>query len=298
MLQAWRGLTASSPRAMLRSMTSVFQDRILTGKNAYITGGTSGICLGIADLFARQGARVAVQGRNPEKVQAAMKVLAGHGGQVRGFPADVRDAAATGAALLSVREGWGEIDILVCGAAGNFPAPAIGMSPNGFKSVIDIDLLGTFNTARMAWEHLRRPGASVLAISATHGAHPYGFQAHVCAAKAGVDMLCKVLALEWGPAGVRVNAIAPGPVDGTEGMRRLAPTDEARAAVSSSVPLRRFAEIGEIAAAALFLCSDAAAYITGTVLNVDGGAALIGSRFLGEAPAGPPDRKTPGDAVP
>ncbi|MGA3026415.1 MAG: SDR family oxidoreductase [Bryobacteraceae bacterium] len=264
-------------------MTNVFRERILAGRNAYITGGTSGICLGIAELFARQGARVAVQGRNPEKVQTAVQTLASYGGLVRGCPADVRDAAATGAALQSVRESWGEIDILVCGAAGNFPAPVVGISPNGFKSVVDIDLLGTFNTARLAWEHLRRPGASVLAISATHGAHPYEFQAHVCAAKAGVDMLCKVLALEWGPAGVRVNAIAPGPVDGTEGMRRLAPTDEVRAVVRAGVPLRRFASIEEIAAAALFLCSEAAAYITGTVLNVDGGTALVGSRFIGEA---------------
>jgi NAD(P)-dependent dehydrogenase (short-subunit alcohol dehydrogenase family) len=216
-------------------------------------------------------------------VQTAVQTLASYGGLVRGCPADVRDAAATGAALQSVRESWGEIDILVCGAAGNFPAPVVGISPNGFKSVVDIDLLGTFNTARLAWEHLRRPGASVLAISATHGAHPYEFQAHVCAAKAGVDMLCKVLALEWGPAGVRVNAIAPGPVDGTEGMRRLAPTDEVRAVVRAGVPLRRFASIEEIAAAALFLCSEAAAYITGTVLNVDGGTALVGSRFIGEA---------------
>jgi NAD(P)-dependent dehydrogenase (short-subunit alcohol dehydrogenase family) len=135
---------------MLARMVSIFRERILAGRNTYITGGTSGICLGIAELFARQGAHVAVQGRNPEKVQAAMQTLAGHGGLVLGYPADVRDAAATGVALLSVRENWGEIDILVCGAAGNFPAPAVGMSPNGFKSVVDIGLLGTFNTARLA----------------------------------------------------------------------------------------------------------------------------------------------------
>ena len=262
-------------------MIGVFREHILAGKNAYITGGTSGICFGIAELFARQGVRVAVQGRNPEKVAHAVQTLTVHGSAVRGCAADVRDAAATAAALQTVREEWGEIDMLICGAAGNFPAPAIGMSPNGFKSVVDIDLLGTFNTARLAWEHLRKPGASVLAISATHGAQPYAYQAHVCAAKAGVDMLCKVLALEWGPAGVRVNAIAPGPVDDTEGMRRLAPTEEARSAVRSSVPLRRFASVSDIAAAALFLCSDAASYITGTVLNVDGGTALVGSRFIG-----------------
>lgn len=262
-------------------MIGVFRERILAGKNVYITGGTSGIGFGIAQFFARQGARVAVQGRNREKVELAVEALTAQGGEVRGCAADVRDALATGASLQSVRESWGELDILVCAAAGNFPAPAIGMSPNGFKSVVDIDLLGTFNTARLAWQHLRKPGASVLAISATHGAQPYAYQVHVCAAKAGVEMLCKVLALEWGPAGVRVNAIAPGPVDGTEGMRRLAPTEQARDAVRAAVPLHRFASVDEIAAAALFLCSDAASYITGTVLNVDGGTALVGSSFIG-----------------
>lgn len=262
-------------------MIGVFREQILAGKNAYVTGGTSGIGLGIAMRFAQHGARIAVQGRNPEKVEEALDALRRYGGGVCGYAADVRDAAATGAALQSAYEHWGEIDILICGAAGNFPAPVSSMSPNGFKAVVDIDLLGTFNTARLAWEHLRKPGASILAISATHGAQPYPYQAHVCAAKAGVEMLCKVLALEWGPSGVRVNAIAPGPVDGTEGMRRLAPSDDARAAVKLAVPLRRFAEIEEIAEAALFLCSGAADYITGTVLNVDGGAALAGSRFLG-----------------
>lgn len=255
-------------------MSTVFRDHLLAGKTAYITGGSSGICFGIAELFVRQGARVGIQGRNAAKLDEAVKAL---GPQAAGFAADVRDSEATAAALAD----FGPIDILICGAAGNFPAPVTGMSANGFKSVVEIDLLGTFNTCRAAHELLRKPGACIISISANHGSQPYALQAHVCAAKAGVDMLNRVLALEWGRGGVRVNCIAPGPVDGTEGMRRLAPTPEIRAAIEQAVPLRRFAQINEIAEAALFLASPAAAYITGIVLPVDGGAGLIGGRLLG-----------------
>ena len=133
------------------------------------------------------------------------------------------------------------------------------MSANGFKSVVDIDLLGTFNTCRAAFEHLKRPGASIVNISAMQAFTPMPMQAHVCAAKAGVDMLTKCLAIEWGPEGVRVNSIAPGAVDETEGMRRLAPTPEIRKHYTQSIPLRRFARKEEIAELALFLSSEALA---------------------------------------
>jgi NAD(P)-dependent dehydrogenase (short-subunit alcohol dehydrogenase family) len=189
-------------------------------------------------------------------------------------------------ALRKTNEAFGAIDILVCGAAGNFPAAVLGMSSNGFKAVVDIDLVGTFNTCRAAYEFLHKPGASVIAISATHAFVPIAYQAHVCAAKAGIDMLSKTLAIEWAGAGVRVNVIAPGPVDDTEGMRRLAPTPEARRKAMAAVPLGRFAGKDEIADLALFLCSDAAAYITGAVCVCDGGQSLLGSRnFLGAAGA-------------
>ena len=169
---------------------------------------------------------------------------------------------------------YGEIDILVCGAAGNFPAPVMGMSANGFKAVIDIDLLGTYNTCRAAYAHLRKPGASIISISANHADHAYALQSHVCAAKAGVNQLIRVLAMEWGPAGIRVNGISPGPIAGTEGMARLAPTQEAERSIVTRVPLRRFGAIAEIAESAVFLCSDSAAYITGTILDCDGGSQL------------------------
>ena len=193
-----------------------------------------------------------------------------------GFPADVRDYDALAGAIKSARQELGEIDLVVCGAAGNFPAPALGMSANGFKAVVDIDLLGTFNTCRAVFEYLRRPGASIINISAMQAFTPMPLQAHVCAAKAGVDMLTKCLAIEWGVEGVRVNSIAPGAVDETEGMKRLAPTPEIREQFTRGVPLRRFATKDEIADLAVFLSSDGARFITGAIVVCDGGQSLAG----------------------
>jgi NAD(P)-dependent dehydrogenase (short-subunit alcohol dehydrogenase family) len=258
-------------------MASIFRDQLLRGKTAFVTGGGSGIGQRMAERFAQHGAKVMIIGRKQEKLDAAAAAIASTGGTVATHSVDVRDYAAVEAALQKTHEQFGDIDILVCGAAGNFPAPVTGMSANAFKSVIDIDLIGTFNTCRAAYAHLRKPGASVISISASHATMPIAYQAHVCAAKAGVDLLTRTLAIEWGPVGIRANCITPGPTDETEGMRRLAPTPEARQRVEQNVPLRRFGTKDELADLALFLCSDAAAYITGAVYVCDGGQSLVRS---------------------
>lgn len=249
----------------------------------FIAGGSSGINLGIADAFAAAGARVAILGRNQDKLTAATAHLRRHGGDVLGFSADVRDFDGVAAAMAAVAEQWGLIDVVVSGAAGNFLAPAATMSSNAFRSVVDIDLLGTFNVLRAAFPHLRRPGARIINISAGQSWLPTPMQAHVCAAKAGIDQLTRTLAIEWGQAGVRVNSIAPGPIEGTEGMARLAPTPKAHAAWMRSVPLGRFGQLDDVSNAALWLCSGQASYVTGVVLSVDGGLALGGTGAITQA---------------
>ena len=149
-------------------MTEVFGQKLLAGKNAIVTGGGSGINLAIARRFASHGAAVGLIGRTKEKLESAADEIQRAGGTASGHPADVRDYDALAAAIKSARDTHGEIDLVVCGAAGNFPAPVLGMSANGFKAVIDIDLLGTFNTCRAVFEHLRRPGASIInAVAST-----------------------------------------------------------------------------------------------------------------------------------
>jgi NAD(P)-dependent dehydrogenase (short-subunit alcohol dehydrogenase family) len=248
------------------------------GRTVFVAGGSSGINLGIAKGFAQAGADVAIVSRNAERVAGAARELEAYGQRVLGLSADVRDAQAIADALRQAHDALGPIDVLVSGAAGNFLAPALGMSANGFKTVVDIDLNGTFHVMRGAFEHLRRPGACVLNISAPQAFNPTKFQAHVCAAKAGVDMLTRVLAMEWGAEGVRVNSIVPGPIGNTEGIRRLAPTPEALQKMTASVPLQRMGSVEEIADMALFLASPHAAFVTGAIIPVDGGSSLAGGR--------------------
>ena len=256
--------------------SQIFQPDLFRGKVAVITGGGSGINLGIAERFSGLGATVVLIGRTQEKLNAAARGITAKGGKAFGFSADVRDYAALDSALGKAREAAGEFDIVVCGAAGNFPAAAMGMSANGFKAVIDIDVLGTYNTCRAAFAHLRKSGASIINISAPQAFMPIAMQAHVCAAKAGVDMLTRTLALEWGREGIRVNSIVPGPIDDTEGMRRLAPSETSRKKMLESVPAGRLGEKRDIAELAVFLCSSAATFITGAVMVCDGGQSLSG----------------------
>jgi NAD(P)-dependent dehydrogenase (short-subunit alcohol dehydrogenase family) len=256
-----------------------------SGRHVFVAGGTSGINLGIAEAFARAGARVSVISRSADKVATAVAGLQRLGPDACGQAADVRDPDAVAAALDMACGRFGAIDVLVSGAAGNFLAKALDLSPRAFKTVVDIDLLGSFNVARLAYDQLRKPGAVVLQISASQAFTPTPYQVHVCAAKAGVDMLTQVLAQEWGPAGVRVNSIVPGPIADTEGLQRLAPTADTLDAMARRVPLQRLGRRDDIARMALVLASDLAAYVTGVVLPVDGGLSLTGPRDFSAAAA-------------
>jgi peroxisomal 2,4-dienoyl-CoA reductase len=265
-------------------MNKIFVEGILKGHVAFVTGGGTGITGGVARALAEAGANVALVSRKIEHLEPAAKAINearannANMGEAFAVAADVRNYEEIEEAILATVVGFGKIDIVVNGAAGNFLVPAEQLSPNGFGTVIDIDLKGTFNVCRAAFAELKEHRGQVLNISATlhYGGTP--LQLHVSAAKAGVDALTRNLAVEWGRYGIRVNGIAPGPIEDTEGMKRLVP-EPVKEKLRKNIPLGRFGRISDIETAAVFLCSDAASFINGEVLVVDGGQWLSASRL-------------------
>lgn len=258
------------------NITSYFAKDLFRGKTVFITGGSSGINLGIARNFAALGANLGIVGRSQEKLDAATAELEAIGARVAAHSVDVRHYPALEKALQDTHAALGPVHTLICGAAGNFPCPAADLSPNGFKAVIDIDLLGSFHACRAGFTQLRETQGNIIFISAGMAFMPYAFQAHVGAAKAGIDNLMRNLALEWGPFGIRCNSIVPGPIEGTEGVRRLVPQGNADQ-LRKAIPLGRFGTPDDIGQLSVFLASPLASYITGTVVVADGGQNLPGS---------------------
>lgn len=266
---------------MALPLTACLAPRLFEGHTVFVTGGGSGINLGIATAFATLGANVAICGRTAQRLEAAALELRRFGGRVFTAVADVRDPEALALAIEQAGAELGDIGTLVCGAAGNFVSPAEAISPKGFRTVVEIDLLGAFNAAHAAFGQLRRTRGSVLFISGGQSYVPFRYQAHVGAAKAGIDMLMRDLALEWGPLGIRCNSIVPGPVEGTEGMQRLSPQGDT-SLWSRMTPLGRMARVDEVAQMAVVLASPLGSYVSGAVLPVDGGQNLTGSALFNE----------------
>jgi peroxisomal 2,4-dienoyl-CoA reductase len=248
----------------------IFVDGLLAGRVAFVTGGGTGITGGVARALAEAGASVALVSRKMEHLEPAAEKIRVAGGEAIALAADVRRMEEVEMAIAATVEKFGKLDIVVNGAAGNFLCAAEELSPNGFGTVVDIDLKGTFNVSRAAFAELKKQRGSILNISATLHYTGTPYQLHVSAAKAGVDALTRNLAVEWGRYGIRVNAIAPGPIEDTEGMTRLVP-EQVKERLRRRIPLGRFGRISDIEPAALFLCSDAASFINGAVIVVDGG---------------------------
>ena len=257
----------------------IFIDGLLKDHVAFVTGGGTGITGGVARALAEAGAAVALVSRQIDHLEPAAAAINEAGGRAFAVAADVRNPEEVAKALAATVEHFGKIDIVVNGAAGNFLCPAEQLSPNGFGSVVDIDLKGTFNVCRAAFEQLKEHRGQILNISATLHYLGTPMQLHVSAAKAGVDALTRNLAVEWGRHGIRVNAIAPGPIADTEGMKRLVP-EPIKEKLRQRIPLGRFGLIKDIENAAVFLCSDAGNFINGAVLVVDGGHWLAANRLL------------------
>lgn len=257
---------------------TIFNERILKGRVAFVTGGGTGITGGVARALAEAGAAVALVSRKLDHLIPAAQAINENGGKAIAVSADVRQPEEVEKAIAQTVEQLGKIDIVVNGAAGNFLCAAEELSPNGFGTVVDIDLKGTFNVCRAAFAQLKEHHGQILNISATLHYLGTPMQLHVSAAKAGVDALTRNLAVEWGRYGIRVNAIAPGPIEDTEGMKRLVPAP-VKERLLKKIPVGRFGRIADIEKAAVFLCSDAASFISGVVLVVDGGHWLNGTRL-------------------
>jgi peroxisomal 2,4-dienoyl-CoA reductase len=258
---------------------NIFVEGILSDRVAFVTGGGTGITGGVARAMAQAGASVALVSRKLEHLVPAAQLINENGGKAFAVAADVRNPEEVAKAIAETVEHFGRIDIVVNGAAGNFLCAAEEMSPNGFGTVIDIDLKGTFNVCRAAFDELKKNRGQILNISATLHYLGTPMQSHVSAAKAGVDALTRNLAVEWGRHGIRVNAIAPGPIEDTEGMKRLVP-EPIKEKLRKRVPLGRFGLVEDIEKAAVFLCSDAANYINGAILVIDGGHWLASNKLL------------------
>ncbi len=259
----------------------MFQADLLQNKLILVTGGGSGLGLTMAKRFAELGATLAICGRTPERLSsgAAEIMQTGNGREVLTFPCDVRDYAAVEKMMTAISAQAGLPHILVNNAAGNFLAATEELSPGGFEAVVKIVLNGTFNctqTLAKLWIAKKSPG-TILNIVTTYAENGSAFVVPSACAKAGVLAMTRSLAAEWGAYGIRLNAIAPGPFPTEGAWKRLFPSAEFGEQYKKRIPLGRFGEHGELANLAVFLVSDAAAYVNGECVTIDGGEAIAGA---------------------
>ncbi|KAI7903587.1 2,4-dienoyl-CoA reductase [Cokeromyces recurvatus] len=246
--------------------TQIFKDNLFKGKVLFCSGGGSGICRSMTEAMVNHGAKAVIFSRSKDKLEkAAREMCLKTGGEVFAIAGDVRNPADIERAIKVTIEKYGQLDFLINGAAGNFLSSFNDLSYNAFRTVIEIDLLGTFNLTKAAVEHLKKSKGAIINVSATLHYTGTPFQQHAGAAKAAIDALTKHWAVELGPHGVRVNGIAPGPIASTVGMEKLGPAFDTK-----GVPLQRMGEVQDIAQSTVFLFSEGASYITGVVLVVDG----------------------------
>jgi peroxisomal 2,4-dienoyl-CoA reductase len=265
---------------------SVFRPDMLAGRVALVTGGGTGIGLGIAACLADAGATVAIASRKPEHLAPAATRLRSRGATVSTVEANVREPEAVARMVDRVTTEHGRLDILVNNAAGNFYAASSTLSPNAWRAVVETDLYGSFYCSQAAYPAMKAQGGGrIISISMTLHYRGWPLMAHATAAKAGVDALTRTLALEWAPDRITVNAVAPGPIP-TEGVQRAFTPPDARAPdlfrmdryVEQMIPLGRWGTAEDVGRMVAFLAGPAGEWITGAIFVVDGGSWLAGGR--------------------
>ena len=259
----------------------MFIPGLLNERVAIVTGGGTGLGLAIARRLGTLGARVAIASRSREHLDAGRASLAADGVDALALQVDVRDPENVEQMVQAAVAQFGTVDILINNAAGNFICRAEDLSPNGWKAVVDIVLNGSFYCSRAVGRHLiasRRAG-SIVSILANYVWTGSAGTVHSASAKAGVMAMTQTLASEWAPHGIRVNAVAPGPIESPGAAKQLWDTPDAVDRITAMVPLGRWGKPDEVADAVAFLVSPHAGYITGEILTLDGGAWFGGGTF-------------------
>ncbi|HYN10787.1 MAG TPA: SDR family oxidoreductase [Vicinamibacterales bacterium] len=254
----------------------MFDARVLAGQTAIVTGGGTGIGLAIARALGRHGANVVIASRSQQHLDAGIAALRDAGCQSLAIPVDVRQPAEVDAMVERTLGSFGRIDMLINNAAGNFICRAEDLSPNGWNAVIGIVLNGSFYCSRAVGRHMiaRGGGGSIVSILANYAWTGSAGTIHSASAKAGVLAMTQTLAVEWARHQIRVNAVAPGPIESPGAARQLWSSADAVDRITGTVPLGRWGTADDVANAVLFLVSPHAAYVTGDVLTVDGGQSL------------------------
>lgn len=266
---------SSTPGQPAPTAARFFPEQSFDGKTVVVTGGGTGLGLEISRAFANLGATVVIPSRTPENQTAFLDEAKERGWKAFGAQVDVREPDTVRKLAESIEEAHGPVDILINNAAGNFVCPAERMSSNAWRAVLGIVLDGTFYCSKeFGKQMMRGSGGSICNVIATYAWTGMPGVVHSASAKAGVLAMSKTLSVEWARHNIRVNCVAPGPFESGGAKRNLWPNDEAEARIRDSVPLGRFAERDEVASQVVWLCSDAARYVTGANITIDGGMSL------------------------